>query len=220
MNNDLLKLRKEMKDKKPDFIRQAAHRKKKLGDRWVRPKGLQSKLRLHRKGHHKLVEIGYSSPAAVRGFTRKGFLPVPVSSIKDMNAIDKKTQCAVISATVGMKKKLQLLEVAKKANVTVSSIKDIDSYISNAKQKFEQRTSTSKQKGQTRQQKKEELDKKKDKKEDKKKDVKEAADKNADETAQDQAKTVDSKTEETKDEKSDDSKKSKKSTKTENVNKV
>ena len=41
----LLELRKRIKRKKPEFIRQDAHKKKSLESKWRKPKGLHSKMR-------------------------------------------------------------------------------------------------------------------------------------------------------------------------------
>ena len=41
----LLEVRKILKDKKPDFKQQNFGKKKKIADKWKRPRGLQSKMR-------------------------------------------------------------------------------------------------------------------------------------------------------------------------------
>ena len=41
----LLELRKKIKGKKPNFIRQDAHKHKRLARKWRKPKGIQSKMR-------------------------------------------------------------------------------------------------------------------------------------------------------------------------------
>ena len=50
---DLLEFRKKIKAKKPNFIRQDAHKKGEIKKKWRRPKGLQSKMRLHKRGYRK-----------------------------------------------------------------------------------------------------------------------------------------------------------------------
>ena len=56
---ELLELRKQIKNKKPDFIRQDAHKKKKLGKKWRKARGLHSKIRLKLRGRGKFVSNGY-----------------------------------------------------------------------------------------------------------------------------------------------------------------
>ena len=54
-----------MKKKKPKFIRQDAHKKGRLAKKWRKPKGLQSKMRLCKKGYRKRISKGYKSPKEV-----------------------------------------------------------------------------------------------------------------------------------------------------------
>ena len=48
----LLELRRAMKRKKPDFIRQDSHKKAGLGAKWRKPKGIHSKMRKKHKGKY------------------------------------------------------------------------------------------------------------------------------------------------------------------------
>ena len=50
-----LELRKKIKSKKPDFIRQDFH-KKRLKKKWKRPRGLHSKVRLMLKDKPKKID--------------------------------------------------------------------------------------------------------------------------------------------------------------------
>ena len=72
--NELLDKRRRIKKKKPDFIMQSAHKKSRLEQKWKRPRGIDSKMRLNLKGHQKCVEVGYRSPRAVRGLDKSGLL--------------------------------------------------------------------------------------------------------------------------------------------------
>ena len=69
----LLELRNQMNKRKPAFIRQDFH-KKRLRKRWVRPRGLHSKVALKRSGHPRRVSVGYGSPREVRGLSREGLI--------------------------------------------------------------------------------------------------------------------------------------------------
>ena len=71
MNKDL-EHRSVIKKKKPNFIRQDAHKKKRVGTSWRRAKGIQSKVRLNKRGYVKSVSQGYRSPKSVRGTTPSG----------------------------------------------------------------------------------------------------------------------------------------------------
>ena len=69
---ELLALRKKLKKKKPKFYSQEYHKKIRLGKRWRKPRGTDSKVRLKLKGHVNRVSVGYGSPRKVRGLTRDG----------------------------------------------------------------------------------------------------------------------------------------------------
>ena len=56
---DLLKIRKRIKTRKPKFIRQDAHKKKEVNDKWRKPKGRDNQMRLKRKGYPQVVSIGF-----------------------------------------------------------------------------------------------------------------------------------------------------------------
>lgn len=141
----LVELKKEMKKKKPYFIRQSIYKKKCLKWAWRRPRGLHSKLRNAYAGHNPRVKIGYSSPAEIRTMLPSGFFPVIVCCASDLSKIGK-SQGALISSAVGMKKKIEILEEAKKKNIVVLNIKEIDKFVNDAKQEFEKRKQEKKEK--------------------------------------------------------------------------
>ena len=68
----LLEVRKTIKSRKPDFKQQNFGKKKKIADRWKRPRGIQSKMRHRFKGYPIMVSKGWRSPAEVRGLDRFG----------------------------------------------------------------------------------------------------------------------------------------------------
>ena len=112
MNQKLLELRKVMKARKPNFhIQNSNDPKKRFSGRWKRPKGLQSKIRERRKGNPRYIEPGYGSPAAVRGAAAEGLFPVVVSNMSDLTRVTE-DHGVVISATVGLRKKVELVKAA------------------------------------------------------------------------------------------------------------
>jgi large subunit ribosomal protein L32e len=127
----LLDIRKRLKNKKPDFIRQYAHKKARLGNKWRKPKGLQSKMRLKLKGYRRTVSKGYMGPKATRNLHKSGLSMRIVNTIKDVEKIKKEHEGAVIAGTVGQKKKVEVLKKAKELGVVVLNIKDIDAYLKN-----------------------------------------------------------------------------------------
>lgn len=105
----LLNVRKKQKAKKPVFRQTDSHKKKKLEDKWRRPRGLHNKMRIGIKGKSALVKAGYGSPARVRGLHPSGFEEVLVSNINQLEHINAKTQAVRISGSVGRKKR-QLIQ--------------------------------------------------------------------------------------------------------------
>lgn len=120
MNETLLKIRAEMKKKRPSFVRSEGNSKntRKTNDSWRKPKGRDNKLRRRVNGEG-VVSKGYSVPPAVRGLHACGLKDVVVSNINDIQKLNSKTDAARISATVGIKKKITLLAEAAKHKIKV-----------------------------------------------------------------------------------------------------
>ncbi len=120
-----MNLRKKIKKKKPKFRRQEWFRKKPLGEKWRKPRGLHSKLRRHEKAKGSLPKPGYGSPSDVRGLNREGYREVLVRNAKDIEKINPKEEIAIIASGVGKKKRLEILEFAGKKNIKVGNYKFI-----------------------------------------------------------------------------------------------
>jgi large subunit ribosomal protein L32e len=110
-----LQQRKEKK-KRARFLRSDWHKRLRIGRRrkklrkWRRPKGRHNKIRERRKGRGARVDVGYGSPKVVRG-TINGLKPVLIYSPKDLEKLGEED--VGIIASVGMKKKLEILNAAK-----------------------------------------------------------------------------------------------------------
>lgn len=113
----LIELRAQIRSKTPPFRRTSLLRHPKLEDTWRKPKGRDSKIRERRKGA--LVQVGYGGPRAVRNMHPTGMFESIVHNKDDLKAIDAKTHVARISAQVGNRKKLEIIEAAKKAKIWV-----------------------------------------------------------------------------------------------------
>lgn len=116
---DPLKQRKEQKARKPAFIAQDAHKKKRIRARWKRPRGLQSKVRLNKLGYNTGVSTGWRSPKAVRGTAPNGLEQIRVETRAQLEALDAKTQGAMVSGRVSMRTKKTLYDAAAKLGVTI-----------------------------------------------------------------------------------------------------
>ncbi len=109
--------------KKPKFWRKDWNKKIKLGSKrksirkWRRPTGLDNKNRLTRKGRAKAVNIGWGNDKKDKGKVN-GLIPVRVENVEQLKELDKKTQ-GVIIASIGKKKKQNIIEQAEKEGIKI-----------------------------------------------------------------------------------------------------
>lgn len=123
----LIQERAAIKKRKPTYKRVQSNQFARFRVvKWRKPKGMGNKDRRNRKGHVGMLKIGYGSPAAVRGLDKNGFKEVLVHNVADLLKVDVKTDIAVISATVGGRKRIDILTEAKSKKINVSKVKDFD----------------------------------------------------------------------------------------------
>jgi len=103
-----LALRQRHKSKKPKFRRQESWRYKRVSEVWRKPDGIDSKMRIKKKGWPKSAEIGYRGPRVARGLHPSGYKEVLVRTVDDLGKVDPKTQAIRIAHTVGMKKRAEI----------------------------------------------------------------------------------------------------------------
>lgn len=115
----ILKVRKRVKRKKPGFKRQEGYRLKKLKRAWRRPRGRHSKLRKHEKARGRLPRVGYGSPKSVRGLTRYGYKEVRVSNPNDLEKLNPEKEIALISSSVGKKKRTEIMKKAEEKKIKI-----------------------------------------------------------------------------------------------------
>ena len=117
---DALDKRRTIDSKRPAFLRQEYHRRKRLQTTgWRRPRGLHSKMRLHRGYRTNVVSVGYGSPRQARHLHPSGFQEVIVHNVKDLEAIDPKVQAARVAHTVGMRKRTEIEDRADELKIRV-----------------------------------------------------------------------------------------------------
>jgi len=128
----LIKVRSAIKSRKPTFARRQGIRQfaklKKSG--WRFPKGMGNKVRRGRRGQPIKPTCGFGSPRAVKGLNKAGFEEVLVFNVSDLSKITSDAQVAVISRTVGGRKKLDILAAGKVSKISFANVKDIESKIS------------------------------------------------------------------------------------------
>ena len=117
-----------------------------------------------KRGHGSMPSPGYGSPAQVRGFDKSGLKLVVVSNLGQLSGI-KKDEGIIISSTLGMRKKLMLIEEALKKKLAVVNVKDLGKFTEQAKKAFEERVAQRKEKLAKQKAKKKEVKKEKKKEE-------------------------------------------------------
>jgi len=119
LETKMLELRKVMKKREPDFIRQESWRYVRVKESWRRPRGIDSKMRLKKKGRPPIPNIGYRVPKIVRSRHPSGFIEVLVHNVKELEGIDPKRYAIRIASTVGRRKRIEIIKMADKLGIKV-----------------------------------------------------------------------------------------------------
>lgn len=181
---NLLKIRKQIKKRKPKFIQQDAHKKGKLKKLWKKPRGSDSKMRRSLRGYRRKVTKGYMSPRLARGKNSAGKSMVVVGNAAELAQLDKEKECIIISSGAGKRNKLNLVKEAISKGIDIENLKDPAAYVAAVEKEFEKR------KEEKEQAKKDKEKKQKEKEAAKKK--KEAEEAGAKEGAAEEKKSLDS----------------------------
>jgi large subunit ribosomal protein L32e len=105
--------------KKPKFKRQGSTYLKRVGDKWRRPRGLHSKLKVKEKSKGSIPKIGYGAPKELKGLHPSGFKEILIQSLKDLEKVNREKEAGRISHKIGKKKRQMILEKAKELNVKI-----------------------------------------------------------------------------------------------------
>jgi large subunit ribosomal protein L32e len=105
----------------PRFVRQESWRLVRVKERWRRPRGKNSKMRLGKRGWPKIVKIGYKKSRKGRGLHPSGLEEIIVKRPADLEKINAKTQIVKISHTVGERNRIAIMERARALELTVAN---------------------------------------------------------------------------------------------------
>ena len=111
--NRLMELRKNKKKKNPKFRRVESWRYKRVKDSWRKARGIDSQTRKKTKSGIKSPSVGYRSPKKVRGLHPSGYEEVRVTSIDDIKGLSNRKHAIKVSAKLGTKKRISLVEYAQ-----------------------------------------------------------------------------------------------------------
>ena len=123
MTTEVKRLIQVRTDKGARFKRDGYGKKRQLSDSWRKPRGQHNKQREQKKAKGALPKPGFGSPVAVRGMHPSGFFEVLVTSLKDLEGLDPKTQAVRLGATVGTRKRVIIQEQAVSAGLKVLNVR-------------------------------------------------------------------------------------------------
>ncbi len=119
INKELLELRRMVKARKPEFVRQESWRYKRVRENWRKPKGIDSKMRLQVKGWPKIVKVGYRGPRVARYLHPSGYRDILVHNVEELSRLDPSRDAARIASTVGARKRALIVSKAKELGIKV-----------------------------------------------------------------------------------------------------
>ena len=114
-----MRLRRDIARRRPRFYRQEWFRHPRLGLKWRKPQGGQSKLRRHMGWRINVVSIGFRGPKSSRGLHPSGFREILVHAPSELKGVDPKTHAIRIAGTVGGRKRQRILEDATELGLRV-----------------------------------------------------------------------------------------------------
>jgi len=125
MTTEVKRLIRVRVEKGASFKRDGFGKKRQLSDSWRKPKGQHNKQREQKKAKGALPKPGFGSPIAVRGMHPSGFFEVMISTVKELEGLDPKTQAVRIGATVGDRKRVVIQEKAAAAGLKVLNARTV-----------------------------------------------------------------------------------------------
>ncbi len=123
----------QIRSVRPRFMRQKGNLKKRISRSSYRaPKGLQSKMGDNKAGHRSQIKTGFGYPKAVRGLNRIGLTLIHVENVTVAQSVDPKTTSAIVSASLGQKKKIEVVRILVERKVAIQNIKDANKFLADA----------------------------------------------------------------------------------------
>jgi large subunit ribosomal protein L32e len=105
--------------RKPKFIRSGGNHLKRLGRKWRKPKGIDSKMRRAIQGKPLRPKAGYGGDGRTKGIHPSGYAEVMIHNESELEGLDPKTQAARIASKVGLLKRENILSKADELGIKV-----------------------------------------------------------------------------------------------------
>src|SRR5207249_1665091 len=106
---------------KPAFNRQESWRYKRVKPAWRRARGVTSKMRKEEAGWPAKVKVGYGTAAGTRGLHPRGLQERLIHRLAELEGLDPKIHIVRISARVGERKRLTLLDELRQRNLHIAN---------------------------------------------------------------------------------------------------
>ena len=106
---------------KPSFVRQESWRYKRVKPAWRRARGVTSKIRKEEAGWPAKVKVGYGTAGRTRGLHPRGLQERLVYRLSELATLDPNVHIVKISARVGERKRLLILEELRQRNFHVAN---------------------------------------------------------------------------------------------------
>ncbi len=98
--------------------------KKRVKERWRKPKGIDNKKRIRKKSAGAVPKIGYKNSKKIRGLHPSKKKEVLVYNVNDLSIIDNPNDYIVrIASSVGKRKRIEISKAAKQIGVEVINFK-------------------------------------------------------------------------------------------------
>lgn len=120
----ILKLSIRLRRIRPRFIRiyNKEHKIRLEDSPWRKPKGIDNKMRMKRKGYPPVVDVGYRGPREARGVHPSGFREVLVYRPEDLAKVNPETEAIRIASTVGVRKRVEIVREAVRRGIKVLNV--------------------------------------------------------------------------------------------------
>jgi len=158
--NKLLELRKNIKRRKPDFIRQSYTKKTRITAKWRKSRGLHSKMKRKLRGYRKSPSPGYGSPKKVKALHPSGLNPVLITSIKNLEKIDPDKEGIILSATLGSRKKIEIIKKVTEKKIKILNLKNPEQFLKSVEEKIKKKKEEKQAKTKEKEKRKKEKEKK------------------------------------------------------------
>ncbi|MDH4213145.1 MAG: 50S ribosomal protein L32e [Candidatus Thorarchaeota archaeon] len=112
LDQRLVRIKHDRKIRMPKFHAENAHRWTRISRRWRKIRGIDSYTRQKKKGRIAMVSPGYRTPKAIRYLHPSMYKEVPVYRPSDLESLDPDIHAVRIAATVGGRKRQDILERA------------------------------------------------------------------------------------------------------------